>query len=106
MNIIRANLQICFEFGPGWPPKDEAGRGQEEEHELRDAGETRSVTREAASSSPWSRDNIQALLESAAKKQSAADGGAGSSDDEADAAQKPAAKKSKIEKLFSRQNQV
>ena len=65
-----------------------------------------SVTREAASSSPWSRDNIQALLESDAKKKSAADGGAGSSDDEADAAQKPAAKKSKIEKLFSRQNQV
>ena len=50
-------------------------------------------------------DTRQALLESAAKKKAA---GSNASDDDhdSDADAKPAAKKSKIEKLFSRQNQV
>ena len=51
----------------------------------------------------------QALLESAAKKKSSSTGEVDSSDEDgADAkpAAAPAAKKSKIEKLFSRQNQV
>ena len=53
----------------------------------------------------------QALIESAAKKKSSAPGEAaadddGDDDDDAKAPAGPAVKKSKIEKLFSRQNQV
>ena len=48
----------------------------------------------------------QALIDSAAKKKASADDGASSSSSDADANSKPATKKSKIEKLFTRQNQV
>jgi hypothetical protein len=50
----------------------------------------------------------QALLESAAKKKSSSTGEVDSSDEDGADAKPvaPAAKKSKIEKLFSRQNQV